>query len=225
MEQRIVTSRRFFARYSIDTLAAIFLFATSAAVVVWQNLRLTLLWDVSYILENATRIAAGDVPYRNFPFPYAPLTFVVQAMIIRTFGRVYWHHMAYAAMACGAASVLAFAIVRRLLPFAPSLLLTLPLSVLGIYCIVPNPFYDPDCCLAILIGLFLLCASDGDSLLGGALCVVPLFVKQNIGLSFLVGAAIAFLLTRRWRSLEKQLMSRPQSGRSRLAWNCSLYAT
>jgi hypothetical protein len=201
VEQRIVTSRRFFARTSVDTLAAIFLFATSAAVVLWQNLRLTSLWDVSYILENATRIAAGDVPYRNFPFPYAPLTFVVQAAIIRTFGRVYWHHIAYAAIACGAASVLAFAIARRLLPFAPSLLITLPLSVLGIYCIVPNPFYDPDCCLAILIGLFLLCASDGDSFVGGALCIVPLFIKQNIGLAFLVGAAIAFLLTRRWRSL------------------------
>jgi len=55
---------------------ALFLSAlASAATVVWQNTRLTVLWDLSYILENAWRIASGDVPYRNFPFPYAPATF------------------------------------------------------------------------------------------------------------------------------------------------------
>src|SRR5882762_9867318 len=57
------------------------LFFGTAAVVVWQNSRLGVLWDLSYILENAFRISAGDVPYRDFPFPYAPLTFLVQAAL------------------------------------------------------------------------------------------------------------------------------------------------
>jgi hypothetical protein len=66
------------------------LFTASAAVVIWQNTRLAVLWDASYVLENASRIAAGDVPYREFPIPYAPLTFLGQAAIIRILGRAYW---------------------------------------------------------------------------------------------------------------------------------------
>jgi len=36
------------------------------------------------------------VPYRDFPLPFAPLTFGIQAAIIRFCGRAYWHHIAYA---------------------------------------------------------------------------------------------------------------------------------
>ena len=133
------------------------LFIATAAVVVWQSSRLTVMWDLSYVLENATRIAMGDVPYRDFPFPYAPLTFVVQAIIIRLFGRVAWHHVAYAAIAGGAASALTYAIVRRIEPRrSVAIALTIPLIVLGIYCIFPHPFYDPDCCLVVLAVVFLL---------------------------------------------------------------------
>jgi 4-amino-4-deoxy-L-arabinose transferase-like glycosyltransferase len=133
------------------------LFIATAAVVIWQSTRLTVLWDLSYVLENATRIAMGDVPYRDFPFPYAPLTFVVQAIIIRLFGRAAWHHIAYAAIAGGAASALTYAIVRRIEPRrGVAIALTIPLVVLGIYCIFPHPFYDPDCCLVVLAVVFLL---------------------------------------------------------------------
>lgn len=58
-----------------DWLAALLLFSATAAVVLWQNSRLGVLWDLSYILENCYRISLGDVPYRDFPLPYAPLTF------------------------------------------------------------------------------------------------------------------------------------------------------
>ena len=119
-------------------------------MVLWQNARLAILWDVSYVLENAARIAGGDVPYRDFPFPYAPLTFLVQAAIVRLFGRVYWHHVAYAVLACGAATALTYLVVRRFVPRATAVCLTLPLALLGIYCIFPHPFYDPDGCLVVL---------------------------------------------------------------------------
>ena len=73
---------------------AAILFFASAAVAVWQNSRLTILWDASYVLENASRIAASDVPYRDFPFPYPPITFAAQALIIKLFGPAFWHHVA-----------------------------------------------------------------------------------------------------------------------------------
>jgi hypothetical protein len=184
-----------------DRIVAILLGLGSAAVVVWQNSRLTVLWDLAYILENASRIAAGDVPYRDFPFPYAPLTFVVQALLIRISGRALWHHVAYAAIACAIATGLAYFIVRRITASRlVSVILTLPLIVLGIYCVFPHPFYDPDCCLVVLCVIALMLRDD-DSIALGVLAVLPLFVKQNIGLALLAAMIVVALVRRRWRTL------------------------
>jgi len=186
-----------------DWIVASFLFLATAAVVVWQNSRLTVLWDLSYILENSYRISLGDVPYRDFPFPYAPLTFLTQAALIKLTGRVLWHHIAYCAVTGGLASVVTWRIVlhslwevkhARWLAFV----LSLPLMVLGIYCIYPHPFYDPDCALAILIGALLLQrlerTGSAQALLSGMFLVIPAFLKQNIGLAFLGGAVGALAL-------------------------------
>lgn len=195
----IVASNGRTFRYNADTVTAIALAATSAAIVIWQSSRLTILWDASYVLENAARIAAGDLPYRDFPFPYAPLTFLLQALLIRVAGRAWWHHVAYAAVMCGAGSALAYAIVRRLVPRATAIALTAPLALLGIYCIVPNPFYDPDACLAIL-ALLLALLVRRDSLLIGAAFALTLVIKQNIGIAFAAAALVLFLIDGRRRS-------------------------
>src|ERR1700730_2239092 len=74
-----------------DWIPTLFLFLGTALVVVWQNSRLAVLWDISYILETSHRISLGDIPYRDFPFPHAPLTFLTQAALIKLAGRVFWH--------------------------------------------------------------------------------------------------------------------------------------
>src|SRR6266446_9420304 len=81
-----------------NILAGLFLFLATALVVVWQNSRLAVLWDLSYTLENSYRISLGDIPYRDFPFAHAPVTFLIQAAIIKLAGRVFWHHVAYCAI-------------------------------------------------------------------------------------------------------------------------------
>lgn len=197
--KRIVASNLEPFGYNQDTVASLVIALACAATVLWQNCRLTVLWDVSYILENASRIASGQLPYRDFPFPYAPLTFSVQALLIRLFGRLYWHHIAYAAVACALAGALTFRIVRRVVPFAVAVTLTSPLALLGSYCIVPIPFYDSDACVLLLV-LFAAMFVRDDSLLLGEACALPLLVKQNIGLAF-AGAAVAlFAMERRWRA-------------------------
>src|SRR5947209_5193182 len=188
-----------------DLAVALILFAATAAVVVWQNSRLGVLWDASYILENSFRISAGDVPYRDFPFPYAPLTFLAQAAIIKLTGRVFWHHIAYCASVGGLSTVLAWRILlniprgivahARLLAFV----LSAPLVVLGVYCIYPHPFYDPDCTFIILVCILLLQLSERTSstswlaFLTGVVFVIPLFVKQNTGLAFLCSTVLALI--------------------------------
>src|SRR5437868_3557421 len=101
-----VKPRRLWSQLGI----AAFLFLGTAAVIVWQNSRVGILWDLSYILENSFRISQGDVPYRDFPFPYAPLTFLSQAAIIRLTGAVFWHHILYCAIAGGLGTLLTWRI-------------------------------------------------------------------------------------------------------------------
>src|SRR5712664_1640606 len=94
------------SRKWLDWVIALSLASAGSAVVFWQNSRLAVLWDLSYVLENSYRISLGDVPYRDFPFPYAPMTFLTQGTIIKTCGRVFWHHILYCATIGGLGTVL-----------------------------------------------------------------------------------------------------------------------
>ena len=76
-----------------DWIAGIGLFAATACVVLWQNAHVAVLWDTSYVLDSAARFALGQAPYRHFPFVHPPLTFLIQAAIIRFTGRVFFHHV------------------------------------------------------------------------------------------------------------------------------------
>jgi hypothetical protein len=188
-----------------DWIAALFLFSATAAVVVWQNSRLGVLWDLSYVLDSSYRISLGDIPYRDFPFPHTPLTFLIQAAIIKLAGRVFWHTTVYCAVTGGLATVMTWRILLNVLRDTlaharlVAFLLTLPLVALGIYCIFPHPFYDPDCTFAILVGVLLLQqldhkpAASWRAFLAGASLVVPLFVKQNTGLAFFASAGFALV--------------------------------
>jgi hypothetical protein len=196
-----------------DTVAAATLFVLTAGFVLWQNAHVAVLWDLSYLLDSSWRIALGQMPYRDFPFAHAPLTFLVQAAIMRLGGRVYWHQVAYAAVAGGAGTLLAWRIVLRVLAGCVgargmALALCAPLTVVGIYGIFPHPYYDPDAVLAVLLAVWLLQRALGDSagpvvaVVAGAACVLPVFYKQNIGLPFLLavlGAVGVVGLARRVR--------------------------
>jgi hypothetical protein len=177
-----VSTARSRSQRTRDTLAAITLFIATAAFTLWQNAHVAALWDLTYLLDTSFRITLGQHPYRDFPFAHAPLTFLVQAAVIRLGGRVYFHQILYAALAGAAATLLTWRILLRIFltsgedkygdsgcagmtafccgaAFAPATVaffLALPLTVLGIYFIYPHPEYDPDCILAVLLAVFLL---------------------------------------------------------------------
>ena len=103
-------------RWSLrDSIAAAALFLASAAVVLRQNAHLCVLWDASYTLDTSFRIALGQMPYRDFPLVHAPLTFLIQAAIMRLTGRVFFHHVLYAALVNGVSAVLAWRIALHTL--------------------------------------------------------------------------------------------------------------
>ena len=178
-------------------------------------MHVAVLWDLAYLLDSSFRISLGQIPYREFPFAHAPGTFLVEGAIIRLFGRAYWHHILYACLANGAATLLTWRIAARLLlnRWWLSAMLATTLIPLGIYSIYPHPIYDSDCILSILGALYLLLRAEESKLrsfIAGAVCVLPLFFKQNIGLLFLAAAfscvlAIALVRALRSESVTSQL--------------------
>jgi hypothetical protein len=202
-----------------DWLIALCLAVASAAIVMWQNSHLAVLWDLSYILENSYRMSLGQIPYRDFPFPYAPLTFLTQAALIKLTGRVFFHHVIYCAVVNGLSVLLTWRILLRILYATTNkrlvaLVLTTPLAVLSVYGIFPHPFYDCDCTFVVLVCLLLLSrfqqlAADEtrrngnaatpvglllESFFAGVLLVIPLFTKQNTGGAFLISAVASLVL-------------------------------
>ena len=178
-------------------LVALLFFAASAAFTVWRNTQVGVLIDIAYPLNTATRIAAGDVPYVDFPLAHAPLHFLFQAALIKIVGPSFAVQIAYAAIFSGIATALTYWIAGRLLdgvvprPRLLAALLSLPLVPLGVYSIYPHPFYDPDACLAVLAALAAILAARADPtprrwILVGALLTIPVLIKQNIGGAFLV---------------------------------------
>lgn len=188
-----------------DLSAGLGLFLATACVVLWQNAHVAVLWDTSYVLDSAVRFAQLQAPYRHFPFVHPPLTFLIQAAIIRFTGRVFFHHVLYAAVVGGLGTVLAWRLAlaslrgRARAAWAVALLLAAPLAVLGIYSIIPIPEYDGDCAFWILVALWLLQRADAkrnivSGLAAGVGICMPLFCKQNMGLPFLAAAIGAVLL-------------------------------
>jgi hypothetical protein len=212
---------------SHDSVIAVLLFLGTAAFVLWQNSQIAVLWDLSYLLDTSWRIALGQAPYRDFPLVHPPLTFLIQALLMRVAGRVYLIQIGYAGLVGGLGTVIAWRVVYRVLAGSGSgpvrwawmiaLLLAAPLCVVGVYSIYPHPIYDCDCAFSILIAVFCLqCAGDASSSgglrawvhpgLAGAACVAPVFFKQNMGLPFLlavVAGALFLLVLRRFRSFSE----------------------
>jgi hypothetical protein len=197
-----------------DWVAGVALFAATAGVVLWQNAHVAVLFDISYILNTATRIALGQVPYRDFPLAHAPLTFLLQAAIIRLTGRVFFHHVLYVAVVGGLGTVLTWRIALEMLrgrleaAWAVAMLVAAPIVFVGVYCIVPNPEYDCDCAFWILVAVWLLQKLDrktnaGWGFAAGVLICVPLFFKQNMGLPFLAAAIGAVLLVLAFKRLRR----------------------
>jgi hypothetical protein len=190
----------------LEWAAALSLFLGTSAIVLWQNFRLAVLWDLSYVLENSYRISLGDFPYRDFPFPYAPATFLIQSWLIRLAGRVFFHHVLYCAIVGGLGTILTWRILNHVLRHAVpayrlvAFLLAAPLTVLGIYSVFPHPFYDPDCTFGVLCGILLVLRLEREgfpalrTFFTGIVLVIPLFVKQNTGLAFLAAVAMAIIV-------------------------------
>ena len=101
-------------RQAVQWLAVCVLGVGAGAVHQWQTGRIGVLGDYAYIVDTAWRIAQGEVMYRDFGLPHSPLTFHVQATLIRVFGFSYGVTAWYCTVVNVAYVVLTYGLVREL---------------------------------------------------------------------------------------------------------------
>jgi hypothetical protein len=199
---------------------ALALALVTAGFVLWQNSRVAVLWDLGYLLDTSWRMALGQVPYRDFPLAHAPMTFVVQASLMKIIGRHYLNSVIYAAVMGGVGTIVCWRTIGRLLEGRMAwsgwlaLVLTAPLVFVGIYCVYPHPIYDCDCGFWILVAVWLLVEADGRAHVGwvrglvtGAAAVAPIFFKQNMGLPFagVVGLGLLVVSLSSWFTTHRKV--------------------
>jgi hypothetical protein len=179
-------------RQAVQWLAVCVLAVGAGAVHQWQTGRIGVLGDYAYVVDTAWRIAQGEVMYRDFGLPHSPLTFHVQATLIRVFGFSYGVTAWYCTVVNVVYVVLTYGLVRVLVPGWSGVALCVPLVWLAPHCIYPHPFYDPDTCLLILLNLNLLQwvatrrVRAVVAFLGGVTTVLPALAKQNVGYPYVV---------------------------------------
>lgn len=174
----------------------------SGFVVLWQSAHVAALFDLSFVANVAYRMAAGDVPYRDFPLPYPPLTFAVQAAIIRAVGPSYPVQIVYAVLLDAASAGLAYGVVLRIIgDWRAAAAICLPLIALGVHDILPNPFYDADATVVMLVGIALALWAERTAdprgwLAVGAVLPVAMLAKQNSGVTYMAAMLGAAVLAR-----------------------------
>ena len=69
--------------------------------------------DHFFYLVRGWQMLYGDLPYRDFVDPGAPLTFAIAALVQMAFGRGTWSEVVFCATALSAASALTYWLARR----------------------------------------------------------------------------------------------------------------
>lgn len=182
-------------RRNRELITALLLAFLSLTVVLWQAGRVLPLFDYSYQVENAYRMAVGQVPYRDFILIAAPLMYSLLALFMRLTAFTAWGPLLYM-MFISMSVVLLTHRVLVMLEIDPKmrLVLLVPL-VIAAHGIVPLPSYDVTATVCVLLSLISLIAAVGKKepgkragFIAGALLVLPALAKQNVGVAYLIAA-------------------------------------
>lgn len=194
-------------------LLAVAALAAAAAALCWAAGRRGFFpFDQSIVFHGGQRVAAGDALYRDVVAPAGPLLFWIQGLVFELFGLSYRVYLATAAAMNAAATVAAYAVVRRLLPGRVVLALAAAATTAVLfYPVFGTPWFENTGYLFVLLSLLaalpaaaprVSAAPDSAArlagpALAGLLAVAAFLCKQNVGL-LAVPLAPAVLVFRRW---------------------------
>ena len=181
-------------------LAAVALFA----VYVWAARYCIEMMDEGYFLYLASRVAVGDLPYRDFDTYYTPGIFYLYAATFKVFGVGVEPIRILMSLVRVAWAVSLYRLTRRVAPWPFALLPFVVVSAADAVPISPEPHPSWIATLAVLIGLELLVRHQRDPrtrwmVAAGVAAGASFAFKQNVG-AFMALAIGGYLLLRERRS-------------------------
>lgn len=191
--------RQFAKHYYL--LLGVFLSLIGAGLTYWQAGRMTALVDYQYQVEIAYRMFIGQVPYRDFILVLPPGLYAMIAFFMVLFGgyshKVFLFQAVLTQILIGIASFSLFSLLlkrQKLISF----LLTLIVAMTS-HSMTPFPNYDITAALMILISLLIFLKvkiSARAGMLLGISAVLPLLIKQTIGIGYIVSLVMTvFIIT------------------------------
>ena len=163
----------------------------ATAAYVWLSRLNVDLGDEGYFLDLASRVQAGQLPYRDFDTYYTPGIFYLNSVVLTLFGtNILPPRLVMAAVRVGCA-LLAYILARRLTAPAFAAVPAVLIAMLGVL-VGSHPGW-PALLATLLMIAALIRANDaghrGWLALAGAAAAIAFVFKQNVGAFALLGAA------------------------------------
>jgi hypothetical protein len=192
--------------FNIDVLG---IFVVGLIFIYLNSSRIISLWDLSNYSDIAVRIMSGQKPYIDFPLYIQPLSFYELAVSFKVFGQNVYAMYAVILIKLLIYSYIWKNMIDQILE-SNSLssqkikkIFYLLAALVNPWLIVPQPSYDADLSIAILISLALMLHFDSFSkqlhkvsfLIIIILLFYPFFYKQTSGIVWLVLVSVYFYFT------------------------------
>ena len=167
------------------------LFFTSSITLYLVSINFSTIHDLAYFLTNGLRLSQGQIPYADFITVHSPGSFYIIAALIKIFGINYLPIYLWMFFVNFISTICIYKILKNM-KINNYLLATSVFGILGPYSFVPHPWYDSDSVFVIIVLIYMLFFSDKYNqnkivlFFLGNLSFVPFFIKQNIGIVFLV---------------------------------------
>lgn len=157
--------------------------------------------DEGIILQGATRILDGQIPYRDFFSFYTPGSFYLVAALFRFFGNAFVVARSSLALAGAVCSVITYLLCRRVCSRGVSVLVAALATVTGAafrFLVLHNCYSTLFACLTLYASLrFLQTLSARWAFATGSLTAITFLFEQSKGGGLAIGLLLGFLLLRK----------------------------
>ena len=195
-------------RVQLINSSALCIFAIGLFLIYFNSSRIISLWDLSNYADIAVRILNGQRPYLDFPLYIQPLSFYELAVSFKIFGLNIYAMYAVILIKLLIYSYIWESIIRLFLESSTTSkrymfrTLYFVVALANPWLIIPQPSYDADISIAILISLALLLNFDKLSrrfhifsfLIVIIVLFLPFLYKQTSGIVWLFLVSIYFYL-------------------------------
>ncbi len=172
----------------------VILWAAFAGIVVFiQSYRWVAVGDYSYMVEYAYKLYSGSIPFKDFMTPYPPGTFYIMSALIELFGLNNFVFKIYVVFLQILIVIISYIILQKISrSHSLNRILVLPLAFVG-QAMFPFPVYDIHAHILVLAAIMLFISIMNDEkqssaklFLFGVSTTLPIFFKQNVGVSLIV---------------------------------------